>query len=433
MNEALSGRWANRRKHAKQIQFLASRKRFIALDCGRGSGKTDTLKMKMSIKLFERKPWPDPRYFFGAPTEGQAKRIAWNDFKMLIPRKYVASISESEMKITTTMNSMLQVVGLDKPQRVEGVQWDGCGVDESADIRPGTFALNILPALTHRNGWCVRSGVPKRQGIGAAEFREFCERAGSGEMPDAERYTWPSSDILTPAQLAYMRETMDPKDFREQFEASWEDPGGIVFWAFDGEANVRPCTYNADKPLVIGSDFNVDPMAWCIGHRYQNRMEWIDEIWLRNTNTRATLDVLWQRYQHHKGGFEFYGDASGGARKTSASSSDYQQIAADERFAKAGRVLRYPSKNPDIEGRFSACNAMLLNADGDRRMFIDPRCKHLIDDLKARYYKPGTRDVADKGDLGHITDAMGYAIHQLFPIRIETENKGSIYITTGAQ
>src|SRR5262249_24890285 len=44
-------------------------------------------------------------------------------------------------------------------------------VVHNCDIKPGTVDLTILPALTWRNGWLWRIGVPKRFGIGAKEFR----------------------------------------------------------------------------------------------------------------------------------------------------------------------------------------------------------------------------------------------------------------------
>jgi len=45
-----------------------------------------------------------------------------------------------------------------------------------------------------------------------------------------------------------------------------------------------------------------------------------------------------------------------------------------------------------------------------------------------RTYKEGTRDVADEGDIGHITDALGYPIHKLFPIRIDDSGVGGVTI-----
>jgi hypothetical protein len=128
-----------------------------------------------------------------------------------------------------------------------------------------------------------------------------------------------------------------------------------------------------------------------------------------------------------------YGDATGGARKTSATAgSDYKLIADHPKLKRLGVKLKVPRANPPIVDRLAACNSMLCNAVGLRRMFISPSCTNLIADLQDRYYKPGSRDLGDKGDLGHVTDAMGYAVHRLFPIKLKTEGKMGVVAQKGS-
>jgi hypothetical protein len=421
MMAELTEAWTQFRPHAGQAELWACRARFVAVAAGRGSGKTELAKRRLVRFLPVSKPWRTPKYFYAAPTRAQAKLLAWDDLLSLVPEEWIAKksdISLTDLCIKTIFGSELWVMGLDKPARIEGLQWDGCVLDESCDIKPRVFDKTMRPALTHRNGWCWRIGVPKRQGPGAKEFKRFYEQAVAGRIPEAMGFTWPSSDILPPEALAAAKASMDPKDYREQFEAQWETAGGQLFHSFDRAYNVRPCSYHRDKAIVVGSDFNVDPMAWVLGHRWKNRIEWFDELWLRDTNTQAALDALAGRYGDHPSGWEFYGDASGKARKTSAAKTDRLLIEGHPAFIASGRTTHYLKSNPPVVDRIAACNVMLCNAAGDRRLFVDPRCARLIDDLESRHYKPGTRDPADTGDLGHITDAMGYPVHQLFPIRI---------------
>ncbi len=421
MTAKLTAAWTPLRYHAGQAALWTCPKRFVAVCAGRGSGKTEIAKRRLVRALGETKPWRDPRYFYGGPTHDQAKRVAWQDLLDLTPKHWIRTISLSELRITTIFGSELWVIGLDKPQRIEGVQWDGCVLDESSDLRPGVFTLNILPALSHRTGWCWRIGVPKRTGPGAPEFRAFFLKGMAGEDPNTAAFWWPSSDILSADALSYARANLDAKDYREQFDARWETAGGRIFHAFERDYNVRPCAYHPEKMVIVGSDFNVDPMAWVLGHVYdRQRVEWFDEVWIRDTNTQATLNVLAGRYSGHRGGWEFYGDATGRARKTSASLSDYQQILEHPEFKRMGRTVHYPRSNPVVADRFAACNAMFANAAGDRRMFVDPRCKRLIADLENRHYRPGTREVEDSGDLGHaclVGDTMVETSRGPFPIR----------------
>jgi len=417
----LTKAWTKFKYHKVQQEAWRCKKRFVSIPAGRGSGKTELAKRRLVRYLPIVKDDHDCRYFYGAPTERQAKRIAWDHFLKLIPADWIKSISISELMIITKFGTSLYVVGMDKPQRIEGGQWDGCVLDESCDLKPGIFDRNIMPALTWYNAWCWRIGVPKRQGVGAAEFRDFFERSCDGLIDDAAGFTWPSKDIVPDVALKQARDTLDIKDYREQFEARFETAGGGIFHGFDKEYNVRPCSYNKNAPLIIGCDFNVDPMAWVVCQVNNKVIEVLDEIWLRDTNTPESLDVLHARYTSHVGGFQFYGDAAARQRKTSASMSDYKHIYNDSRFKELGRTVHFPQANPRLADRFASTNAMLCNSTGNRRIFVNPSCTRLITDLQNRYYKPGTNDPDDSGDLGHITDAFGYVIHYLFPIKMKLE------------
>jgi len=435
----LTAAWTAYKYHPTQVALLGCRKRFVSVPAGRGSGKTDIALRRLVMALARPKSHGDsPQYFFAGPTVSHAKEVAWNRLLALTPKQWLSGPplqSKDALMIRTRFGSSLQLLGLHGASiRVEGRQWDGGVIDESCDCPLGVFDRSVLPALTWRNGWCWRIGVPKRFGIGAEEYRDWHEENMTGRHADRAGFWWPSSDILPAESLAYARAHMDERDYDEQFNAQFVTASGGIFHAFDSEYSVRPCAYDPGKPILVAQDFNVDPMAWAFGHCYpsptrpRDRIEWFDELWMRDTNTQRSLDATVARYGQHGSGFEFYGDASGKARKTSASSSDLQIIANDERLKKLGRTMHYLRGNPPVADRFAATNALICSADGTRRMHVDPRCKRLIHDLQTRPYKPGTREPGDIGDQGHITDAIGYAIYRLFPIRIPVTGSQSVVV-----
>ncbi len=435
ISNRLTPAWTQHRYHPVQRALWDCDARFIGVAAGRGSGKTELAKRNLVRHLAKKTQWRDPWYFYAAPTRQQAKFIAWEDLIALIPRRWIkGEINRTDLIIHTKNGSHLQIVGLDKPQRFEGFhRWVGGVLDESSEYKPGVFNVSVLPALSWREAWCWRIGAPKPQGSSVLEFRKWFRQAATGELDNAAAFTWPSDEILLPEKLLAARQMLDARDYRSQFGGVFLDAVGGIHHAFSRAHNVRPCVYRRESPIVVGSDFNVDPMAWALAHVVDGkRLEWFDEIWLRDANTLRTLDVLYDRYGDHQGGFEFYGDATGRARKTSAAESDYRQIEDDKRFQKLGRSVFYPRANPAVADRFAACNAMLCNAAGVRRMHVDPRCTHLIEDLEARHYKQGTREVADSGDLGHITDAMGYAVHWLFPVQLDLgDDIPEVYFSSG--
>ncbi len=415
----LTPAWTPLKPHEQQSRIWRTKARFLAVCAGRGSGKSEIARRKVVRMLPIRKPWPDPLYFYALPTLGQGKRVAWDKFKLLIPQSWIERMNESTMEIVTVYGSTLRVLGLDVPERAEGVQYDGGVIDESSDQKPGIFDLTFRPALTHRRGWCMRIGVAKRRGLGAREFRKVFEQWGTLHDGVHESYTWPSTDILSAEEVDEARRTMDEKDFNEQILSSWESDAGLVYYTFHETESIKGARgYDPALPIIVGSDFNVDPMAWVLMQQHgDNTIHVFDEIWERNTNTQRTLDKLHHDYGHHNAGWYFFGDASSRARKTSASMSDYVQIRNDTRFKDA--VVKYPKANPRVDDRIASVNAMFRNANKQRSLFIHARCSHLIRDLGYLSYDPGSRDINERDpDAKHITDALGYPIHMLRPVRV---------------
>jgi hypothetical protein len=271
-------------------------------------------------------------------------------------------------------------------------------------------------------------GVPKRWGPGAADFKRIWEEWGS-KGAGFESYSWPSADILPPEEMHEAARGMDQKDFDEQYGAVWQDTSGLVFYAFDDAQNVdERVSYDPSRPVVVGSDFNVNPMCWVLMQQSPEDKKIyhvFDEIFLRNTNTPATLDHLFKRYGAHQGGWLFFGDATARSRNTRATASDYAHITNDRRFVRA--KVFYPRANPPVVERFAATNAMLCNAAGERKLVIHPKCVNLIHDLETRAYEPGTRMPDDHDDIGHITDALGYPLWRLFPVIAETTESSRVY------
>ena len=55
-------------------------------------------------------------------------------------------------------------------------------------------------------------------------------------------------------------------------------------------------------------------------------------------------------------------------------------------------------------------------------MFVDPRCKNIIDSLEKMVYKPGTSVIEKDGKYDHMADAVGYLTDFLYPLRTEYES-----------
>lgn len=400
---------------------------------GRRSGKTELAKRKLVRSLSTRKPWADPRYFAAAPTRDQAKRIFWNDFKRMVPRSWIKRISESELIIYTVYGSELHVIGMDKPQRIEGTPWDGGVLDEYANMKAEAWVENVRPALSDRMGWCWLIGVPE----GINHYKDLADDAASGKFPDMGFYTWHSADILPAEEIAAAKAMMDARTFRQEYEATFESATGRVYYPHRRELHRDPdIELDYTKPLILCTDFNVDPCVWGVLQTDWDRVWLLDEIMGRDTNTAEMAGRFIERYgASHLGevkmgrrsmsrpGVYVYGDASGGHRNTTGK-SDYAILA--DMGLKDQRIRR---ANPAVKDRVNAVNSMLQTADGQVRLTYHPRCGQLEKDFEGVAWLKGVGDIDKRdGDRTHASDGLGYFIEKEFPLRRFKEDETMRYL-----
>lgn len=389
------------------------------MPAGRRSGKTELSKRRLVRALATKKPWQDPRYFAAAPTKEQAKRIFWRDLKELTPSRWIKRIYESELCIRTVMGSELWVVGLDKPERMEGVAWDGGVLDEFANMRPGAWGENIRPSLSDRRGWCWFIGVPE----GLNHFKDIADYALSGTDPEWGCYKWKSADILPLDEIDSARRELDPKTFRQEYEASFEGSSGRVYYAFESEKHLdKEITLDLRRPIIVCCDFNVDPCQWVLVQSDGVSVQVFDEIQLYNTNTVEMGRELLRRYKSHAPGFLMYGDAAGSARSTTGK-SDYALL------TELGLVnQRVKAANPAVKDRVNAVNSMLENSEGEVRLTVHPSCMSLKRDFETVSWKENSGEI-NKSDRRrtHASDAIGYFIEYEFPLRAYKPDRGKIF------
>lgn len=421
--------WPTLRPHALQSKVWQSKARFIVMACGRGSGKTELARRKLVTQLPLKKPWSNPLYFYAMPTYMQAKRVGWKEILRLIPPEWILERNVMDLYIKTIFGSELYVAGLDRPQRIEGSQYDFGVIDECSDVKPGAFRKSVIPALSTKNGSCWLIGVPKRNGIGSRDFKDLFDLGNGPNQMGIESYQWPSSSVKTEAELAVYREGMTDKDYEEQFNATWVMPGGLVYYAFDRETSVIN-SYEPDylSPLYIGQDFNVNPMCWVIAQKTDRGLVQFDELFVKDTNTPECLKELHKRHGDKFPKYVFCGDAASRQRKTNgskASKSDYALINNFDLIR--NKVIKIPDRNPPVDDRQQVVNGLLKDVDGNCRFFVTRNCKKTIQDLEYLSYKENTSIVDDSNpEMGHISDALGYLIWQEYPMKIIQSSSAEI-------
>lgn len=179
--------------------------------------------------------------------------------------------------------------------------------------------------------------------------------------------------------------------------------------------NIDELVEDTGAEILVGMDFNVNPMTAVIAVRVVDECHVIDALQVDTSNTDEMCDELRRRYP--KRTLIVCPDPSGKARKTSAAGkTDFSII---ESF---GFKVRAPSAAPLVRDRENNANAM-YEQDGRRRVRVHPRARHLITALGNLTYKDGT-SIRDKDHgFDHVCDAVDYLLWQEFNVLVDTKTQ----------
>jgi len=422
-------RWTPMDLHPVQAAMMATTARFNVVAAGRRSGKTELIGKRWAlVKLGEyEQAGRAARVAVTAPTRQQAKDIFWTDLIALIPAHRLVKRSDSELSFTFKHGSELHVIGLDKPQRIEGQPWDGVVVTEAADVKTGAWQSNIRPALSDRQGWAWIEGVPE----GRNWFYDIFRAAEADTTGEWSAWHWTAADAMplylgreaAEKELASAAASMDAKVFDQEYNASFVSFVGQAYYAFDVAKNCRAAEYNPDAELILAFDFNVDPGVAAVLQERQYGTQVIGEVHIpNNSNTQAVCRRLAQDWGSHRGPVILDGDATGGARGTAKlSGSDWDIVKTELGAVFANLSFKVQRGNPSERARINAMNTRLCTSDGERRLFVDPaKAPHVVRDLEGvGLLEGGSGEIDKKKDraLTHISDAVGYYIAREFPVR----------------
>lgn len=394
--------------------------RYCCLPCGRRSGKTELLKRGTILRGLLPRPWEDPRYLLGAPTYQQAKRIFWRDMKALIPKAFVNYISESELYIQLKTGTEFWVAGLDKPERFEGIAWDGMGITEFANIKEYALPGNIRPALADRQGWLWVEGVPE----GRNHYWDLWCRAQ--ENPTWLTATWKSDEILPSDEMEELRRELDPRTYRQEMEASFEEAIGRIYYAFSrkrmpkGNCNIFKPILNLgtpDMPWRVGMDFNVHPMCAVMGWQTKDTVFIYKEYVVDGSNTEEVAGMIKDdttRHNPDKNLVYVYPDPTGRRQQTSAGKGVTDHTILRNKGFRVNAHLDPPRRR----NRYAAVNTRCLSGDGRRRLVIHAdNCPYLIKCLEGQVYPENRSEEAANDPLGHINAALGYWCEYEFPVQ----------------
>jgi len=381
--------------------------RFVTVVAGRRSGKT-YLAIRQ-ICYHARKP--NQNIFYITASYRQAKLIAWKLLKeKLLDLRWAKKINESELSILLRNNSIISLKGSENIDALRGVSLSYVVIDEAAECDPELFQTVVRPALADQRGGALFISTPKGKGNWTYDLYNMAE---SNNDWRSYTITTAQAGFVDPEEIEQARSEMSLKQFKQEFEASFETTDHRIGWAFDREHNIKEPPEGIDyRTILVGCDFNVSPISACIFVQDKETLYCIDEIQMYNSNTQELADEIVRRYPRSK--IFAYPDPSGSARKTASNGATDHTI-----LQNAGFIVKAPRKHDPILDRINATNARFCSADGVRRLFISKTCKYTVESLEKYNFREGTR-VPEKGgkqDFSHQFDALSYCVAYLFPLK----------------
>lgn len=401
--------------------------RFRDAVCGRRFGKTflGAKEMRRAAKLAVK--WhvsSDDEIWYAAPTFKQAKRVFWRRLKSAIPSHWrLGRPNETECSITLRSGHVMRIVGLDTYDNLRGSGLFFVLIDEWADcpyeaweevLRPMLSTCRyIVDSVECRGGHALRIGTPK--GFNHCYDTYLAGRLGAVDnsgFPVTDHKSWLYTSLdggnVPAEEIESARRSMDPRTFRQEYEASFENYQGIIYYCFDRRLNHTDDTIQPTDDLHIGMDFNVQHMSAIVFVIRDGLPRAVDEL-IDLFDTPAMIEKMQERFAMHH--ITVYPDASGDNRKTSnASESDIALLRA------AGFTVTVDESNPAVKDRINSKNAMLCNTYGERRMLVNthacPKYTHALE--RQVWDEKGHPDKTAGFD--HSNDAGGYFIVKRWPL-----------------
>ena len=388
-----------------QGEVFNSDKRFRLLVAGRRFGKSYLSCIELLRGAISR---PGEVYFYCAPTYRMAKDIAWKELKRLVPKTWIQAKNETDLRLDLINGSSIELKGTENAMALRGRSLAGVVLDEAAFMERDVWAEVIRPALADKQGWALFISTPDGTASWFYDMWCFC---GEQEWDAWQRWSFTTIEggNVKEEEVEAARSQLDPRTFRQEFEASFENLTGLVAVSFSDENIDKEVADLHMLPLLLGLDFNVDPMAGICAVKHNNTLYVFDEIML--TGGATTWDFTEEVVRRYGVDRRIIAcpDPTGSARKTSGVGVTDHNI-----LRRSGFTVMSPKSPWKIRDKITAVNTALYDANGERRTLIHPRCKELIKALRTLTYAPNTGLPNKNLGVDHAFDAFGYLCLQQF-------------------
>ena len=306
--------------------------------------------------------------------------------------------------------------------KVRSLELSAAAIEESSENDSDDFYKEIkmrVGRLPHvKENFIINASNPGEPSSWLYSY--FIEpNIGGASHPTKHLFTSVTLDnpFLPKQYLEQLRRDMDPMQARRFLYGEWVSlRESVIYYAYDSavQYSKKPWAPRPETPIMISFDFNIGdgkPLSAC-AIAYENGIfHAFAEVIIEGARTEEACKEFYDRGIIVPGKhYELYGDASGKARHTSSTRSDYEII--KESFDRNGISYKYcvPLANPAIRTRHNTINAYSKNALGQTRLFIH-NCPTIDEALRLTAFKKGGNIIEDDSKkYQHVGTALGYCL-----------------------
>lgn len=402
-----------------QRDFFLSDERYTAFVGGFGSGKSQSLFVKM---LADKFAYPDVNLLYAAPTYSLIRDIAFDRLQNMLDRSPITyNLNKAENILELENYGKILFRTLDSPERLVGFEVFRIYVDELDTLRTSQAeeAWNKLIARCRQKTEVAPDA--KNQIFVATTpegFRFVYDRWIKRKTDDYRVINAPttSNPHLPDGYIESLRSSYPAELIDAYLEGLFVNlTSKTVYTAFNRQHNDCDETYYPYDVLHIGMDFNVLNMNAVVHVIRGDKVFAIAEI-TGVENTPSMINTLQEIFpSHFPQKIIVYPDAYANAMRTANLNSSQTDHAL---LRTAGLTLDAPNANPPIKDRVQSMNHMFRDGHDNRRYYVNTtKCPNYTLALEQQVYDTNGMPTKDKSNnWDDIVDAAGYFISRKYPI-----------------
>lgn len=397
--------------------------RFRLLVGGRRVGKSKLAIQEMIKHCLSK---PSQLCWWVAPTYKDAREIGWEELLSYQEdlQLVIAGLHHSLLRIRFTNGSTIYFKGSDKFDSLRGRGLDFVVIDEAAFCHEDAWKKAIRPALSDKQGRALFTSTPNGRNWYWEQFT-FANRTTATAW---KTYHWPTwkNPLITQEDLDAAKQELSNIDFRQEYGAEFITKAGMVYDDFSEMSIIPDDSFAPNKTIhdiYLGLDFgyaSATAVCFMAVERASGKVCQFDEIYVSRHDVEQISNLIMGTLVKWKIGMPeaIYCDPAGNAEELCAGISPVDYL--------RGKGFNVISKGTKIAPGLSLVRAYVLNAYGQRRLFITRRCSMTIKSFYGYTYKLGAHQLVLEEPLkDNVHDHMMDAIRYFFVNRFDN----SKYVT----